>query len=203
MKFDEKLENLSNKINENENKEKCDNETLEDLHFKNAEVKKKIKDIDANLKRLDEEYVTVKEMLDMKTGNEKELITNVKCLQEDTKTLKSIVMTSKNKENGRQIFKCKECTESFDVAWMLEKHLDNHSLQKEFKCDECEKEFHLKWRLKKHILSHQSVKTKYCHYYNNKKTCPFTDIGCKFLHKTSEVCLFGDNYTFVMCQYRH
>ena len=42
-----------------------------------------------------------------------------------------------------------------------------------------------------------------CLYFNNFKTCPNEEVGCKFLHETSEKCYFSDKCENVLCQYQH
>ena len=79
--------------------------------------------------------------------------------------------------------------------------LQNHELETErFNCTKCEKEFVLKWRLKKHMSVHAT--NKYCHYYNNQKTCPFELLGCKFKHEESATCKFK-NCSNSLCQFKH
>ena len=67
----------------------------------------------------------------------------------------------------------------------------------------CDKTFVLKWRLRKHLEGHSKDCGKFCHYFNNEKVCPFEKIGCKFLHKDSEVCYFGRKCRNKLCQYKH
>ena len=88
---------------------------------------------------------------------------------------------------------------------MLEAHMANvHNHEKSHKCDICGAKFYLtKWRPQKHMTTHEGNKTRFCHYYNNNKSCPFFEIGCKFLHKKSEECSFKDNCGLDKCQYRH
>ena len=53
--------------------------------------------------------------------------------------------------------------------------------RKAFKCDVCGKMFLLQWRLEKHGNVH-TIKTRKCKFFLNKEPCPFSDIGCKFVH---------------------
>ena len=43
---------------------------------------------------------------------------------------------------------------------------------------------------------------KFCHFYNNKKKCPFEDIGCVFLHEVAVICKFNPCLN-KLCQYKH
>ena len=61
----------------------------------------------------------------------------------------------------------------------------------------------MKWRLRKHMDLHNNPKAKKCHFFNNKKHCPFQEVGCKFLHETSEKCYFQDNCRNALCPYQH
>ena len=63
--------------------------------------------------------------------------------------------------------------------------------------------FLLKWRLKKHIETHNEEKIRTCYYYNNKSECPFSEMGCKFLHVRAGKCKYGSDCKTKLCQYSH
>ena len=65
--------------------------------------------------------------------------------------------------------------------------------------------FVLEWCLKKHknIHSEKASNLKFCHYYNNNKTCPYSDLGCMFRHEDSPICLNKSKCTFKLCQFKH
>ena len=98
---------------------------------------------------------------------------------------------------------CSVCEDTFDMNWKLEKHMKSHSIDKSFNCDECGMTFFLEWRLKKHKTGHQSKFNKRCHTFNNNKTCPFMEIGCKFLHEASPKCMFGEHCRNNLCSFQH
>lgn len=127
----------------------------------------------------------------------------VKCkLCEQTFTCKRKMKTHMKTKHPRKKIKCEECDLSFDLNVNLERHLDTHKKPKMFKCNLCEKEFHLKWRLTKHMSSH-SMKTKFCHYYNNDQVCPFESSGCMYAHVPSPQCHFQEKCFKVLCQFTH
>jgi hypothetical protein len=78
--------------------------------------------------------------------------------------------------------------------------LEEHGNEKNFKCDLCDKGFFLSWRLQKHKEIHQGD-IKFCHFYNNSKSCPFEIIGCMF-HAKSGKCKLS-RCTFKLCQFEH
>ena len=43
---------------------------------------------------------------------------------------------------------------------------------------------------------------KYCHYFNNQKSCPFELLGCKFKHEESPTCKFQNRFNS-LCPFRH
>ena len=88
---------------------------------------------------------------------------------------------------------CDHCEMSFSESWIYEKHLKIHSEAKSYECTECEKKFYLKWRFSQHMKVHSSSKVKHCHYFNNGKTCPFKEVGCKFKHTNSIECRNKNN----------
>ena len=61
----------------------------------------------------------------------------------------------------------------------------------------------LEWRLKKHREGHGNDSQKYCHYFNNQKSCPFEEIGCMFKHEDSPICFFGPKCENRLCQFKH
>ena len=70
-------------------------------------------------------------------------------------------------------------------------------------CDLCGKTFVMKWRFKKHTEAHSNKSQKYCHYFNNDKSCPFDEIGCKFRHQHSDECIFGPKCKNKLCHFKH
>ena len=99
---------------------------------------------------------------------------------------------------------CKLCSKRFKKCNELESHIKNcHENYREFKCDQCEKTFVLEWRLKKHINLHTDDNVQRCHYFNNKKNCPFEELGCKFLHAPSDFCRLGLSCQRRLCPQRH
>ena len=101
-------------------------------------------------------------------------------------------------------FHCENCSEVFDQIWKLEQHMNSHTIVKSHKCDICEKSFALRWRLQKHIRGHQQDNVKFCHFFNNNKTCPFNEIsGCMFKHQNAPTCKFPQTCRFQKCQFSH
>ena len=108
------------------------------------------------------------------------------------------------KHQHQRIFNCSDCEINFNNSYELEQHMVNdHKKQKPYKCDVCQLSFIMKWRFDKHVVVHQNTKIRRCHYFNNKKECPFMKSGCKYLHEISVACKYSDLCTKAMCQYRH
>ena len=77
---------------------------------------------------------------------------------------------------------CNSCDKIFSKNSDLEHHLEiEHEIEKTFQCDDCGMNFMLKWRLKKHMSIHNNVhrNIRFCHYFNNSKSCPFETINMK------------------------
>ena len=83
----------------------------------------------------------------------------------------------------------------------FEVHVKN--AQESYKCEECGKSFMVKWRLRKHMSIHSWTFIPTCHYYNNKKTCPFEALGCMFVHKLAEWCRYGKICRKKLCSFQH
>ena len=99
---------------------------------------------------------------------------------------------------------CHTCSARFNKNSDLEIHLEEyHKISKQFQCDQCDKTFALKWRFAKHMQGHANKDIKYCHFFNNQKTCPFEKIGCMFLHQHADICIFGVKCKNKLCQFKH
>ena len=107
------------------------------------------------------------------------------------------------KEKHPRKIKCKLCEELFNKNSELEMHIEIcHVSTERYKCEKCNKTFVLKWRLTKHQENHTGINKK-CHYFNNKKVCPYEEIGCMFDHSLSEICIFGKSCLNKLCPFQH
>ena len=102
-----------------------------------------------------------------------------------------------------KVISCEQCQKTFDQSWKLEMHMKSHDTIKPISCDQCEQKIYVDWRLEKHKKMHSNKKFTFCHYFNNKKVCPYKEIGCKFLHKKSNLCIMKDRCLKNLCQYQH
>ena len=50
---------------------------------------------------------------------------------------------------------------------------------------------------------HRQNNIKPCHCFNNEKTCPFNELGCKFQHSVAEKCKFGKKCNRRLCPNKH
>ena len=100
--------------------------------------------------------------------------------------------------------RCTFCGAEFLLHCELEGHIsEKHSNIQKHECDQCELSFYSQWRLNKHIQWHKIGQKRRCHFFNNGKTCPFFEKGCKFLHELAEECFFGNTCKLDKCQFRH
>ena len=125
-----------------------------------------------------------------------------KICEKTFKLKKDLLLHVKN-EHPREI-KCKTCDDIFTKSSDLELHIkQTHNPETIFSCEDCDKTFIFKFRLRKHQESHRSKDTKNCHYFNNKKHCPFEEIGCMFAHVLSEFCFFDKKCKNELCSFQH
>ena len=90
-----------------------------------------------------------------------------------------------HKLDGNQ-FQCNVCNINFSDKDKLQLHLKSHN---QYSCDHCDKKLKYEHLKTKHTTAtHKNVKL-YCHYFNNKKNCPFAD-QCIFLHEDSDYCKY-------------
>ena len=203
-----KVENVElrmTNIEDKSNKQSVDDEIekLEQISFAN---KMKIDEIDQKLSVLEEDQLKLKKSTKVEYDNpnivnsEKSDLNCLPCEHKFENETHS--RTHSTPKNARQ-FECNECESSFSNSHTLEQHMIIvHKKEKEYRCDTCGADFLLMWRLRKHITLHQKESRK-CHFYNNDKECPYSLIGCKFLHEESKICKYADRCEKVMCQYRH
>ena len=57
--------------------------------------------------------------------------------------------------------------------------------------------------MKKHEEMHDSQCARNCHYFNNRKPCPFEELGCMFLHEEARICKHGESCSKNLCSYKH
>ena len=54
----------------------------------------------------------------------------------------------------------------------------------------------------KHQQGHQAD-SRFCHYFNNKKECPYIELGCTFKHLAAPQCKYGSSCNRKLCQFQH
>ena len=87
----------------------------------------------------------------------------------------------------KKLLNCKLCDRVFDKHSDLENHIIKiHEKYQKFECGKCRKIFVTEWRLNKHGQIHDGKTKKHCHYFKTGKSCPFEELGCKFLHLFSD-----------------
>ena len=132
---------------------------------------------------------------------EAKTVSNVKCNKCDKNLEDLEKMKNPQEENysARQIFKCDQCGNEFNEKWKLNAHLKTCRTNK---CDVCEKTFRYEDLRKKHILiAHENLKI-YCHFFNNEKTCPYSE-DCVFLHEDSPSCKYSTACERNYCMFKH
>ena len=168
--------------------------------------------MDARIKKLETENTTsmhrIESLETWINEQEKAIESMKKKVETKMSDLKEVRVESweNNRENGiankkRKMKNCELCEETFNENCDYENHMEEHKVEKKFNCGECGKMFHLEWRLQKHVKIH-TEDTQFCHYFNNKKICPFENIGCKFLHLKSAECKFKECKNS-LCQFAH
>ena len=189
------------------------NERIKDLEevVKNL-IDVKIKGLEANEKELEDRIQKLTENNLDKVGDKKNEKTNhvgmgkknsFICRECNLKFTGKKELRIHLKEKHRQRFECGSCEKTFDVRCKLESHQREHENSKKFKCDKCDKTFVSEWRSKKHIEGHSKSDRKYCHFFNNRKFCPYEEIGCKFRHEDAGKCALGKSCCEYMCQFDH
>ena len=170
--------------------------TNQEWQAENSHLTFKLNNLKQNFDKLSEEHKILQTKLILETEKTKdnrnkcdinlEKVTNVKKLRNYQKST-------------TRVFKCDKCEKEFYEEWKLRAHVKSHN---NFKCEKCEKTFVYLDIKKKHVLiAHENVKL-YCHFFNNKKTCPFND-KCIFLHQDSKFCKYDILCERDLCMFKH
>ena len=153
------------------------------LETENSSLKDEVKNLKIKNSTLTEQYETLK----AKCSQENVMKNiNFKCSNCDKsfKTYKDFKKHKSEHEVNNEVYECSQCDKTFNEDWKMNAHIKTH---KKFKCDKCDKSFKFLELLTKHIkISHENVKL-YCHFFNNKKVCPFKE-ECLFLHEEADTC---------------
>ena len=201
------------------------NMEIEKLKEEKAANKREIRDIESKLASLNKEQGQIREAINLQSSSceklqhEVEEFTKIVSSHSKSKgneierhSCKMCSFTSSKKADIRSHIKlqhprklvCRICECQFDENHTLEQHLEiAHVKVPNFSCDMCGKKFILKWRFLKHVQSHHQSNVRFCYYYNNRKECPFSQIGCKFQHKEAPECKFKEECNKTMCQFKH
>ena len=153
-------------------------------------------------KELENANSEIKTLKGIKDSEEKGL--GGKCDSCDFASESKTILRKHSLQNHPRQIKCKFCDKNFERKSDLESHINlSHGSVKKFQCEHCDKTFVLEWRLNKHKRIHKGKNIIKCHYFNNKKDCPFEEIGCMFMHSYSKMCKYGKECNKMMCSLQH
>ena len=177
--------------------------SLKSLQRQINDMAEEVKEVKSELADVKKELEHAKEELKLwKTTEESKLKVTCQVCDMNFQAMKDLKVHIRSNHTAK--IKCKLCDEVFKKNSDLEMHIEqNHESAEIFDCNKCDKKFALKWRLKKHQDIHKNQNIKKCHYYNNKKSCPFELIGCMFEHSPSGKCKFGNSCKNKLCSFEH
>ena len=115
--------------------------------------------------------------------------------------LKNFDTLQKNCKSRKKTFECSVCDKVFESMVDFKTHKETHGKSNEvFQCDECGKVANEEWKMSAHRKLHENfvctlcgrtfkyldMKNKhtkianenlqiFCHFFNNKKSCPFSE----------------------------
>ena len=235
LKNEEKVNNVEMTVKEKKNVPDNHPELekiTKKMECENKSLQQGIYDLDQQISSLDDEYRSIKSIIECKKSKSEELKKTVMEIQTEITSVKSELKAKVPKEiccdgsykcrvcyskfvntldlkrhivdSHSKKSECNKCDKKFTTSSQLETHLQEHGSQKENVCKKCGKTFHFSWRLEKHNKMHDSnITVRKCHYFNNDKQCPFDEIGCKFLHEEAVYCKYRSQCKFDKCQFRH
>ncbi|ROT77065.1 zinc finger protein [Penaeus vannamei] len=77
--------------------------------------------------------------------------------------MKSTRDRHERKHKGKKIYRCSQCQQVFNKAYILTRHRrEVHAVKRPFKCDECDKDFTTSRNLQNHVGVHRAEKNHKC-----------------------------------------
>ena len=206
-KIEEKLEEISKEgnitiFNSNIRENIVKNKTnVKKIESEIQELKEKQVQNFENIRLISENIVSLEQSHEAQKKSDH---SNYKCRQCEAKFTTEVCLKSHINHKHSTQYHCEICRNEFEGNVTLEQHMITiHKAEKKFKCDKCETAFVVEWRLRKHKKIHLKTNIRKCHYYNNMKECPFSTLGCKFLHEKSSFCKYNENCNLEKCQFQH
>ena len=105
----------------------------------------------------------------------------------------------KKHKDESDTFNCDLCDLKFNEEWKMLAHKRSHT---KFKCEKCDKNFQYQVLKERHMKISHGDKLLYCHYFNNKKECPY-EKNCIYIHDDSEICKYDSKCARNLCMYKH
>ena len=180
--------------------------TIKDLMVEIEKLKAETQEVESLRKRiieLEKNVQSLKSQNEYQSGQKtpEKIVSCKKCVKTFC-TVNDLKKHVKSKHALTEI-NCNSCESVFFKNSELEIHLEKEHQVEKFKCEICDKTFALEWRLAKHQNMHTSKNIQKCHYFNNKKTCPFEQIGCMFDHSSAGECRYGKSCKIKLCSFEH
>ena len=150
-------------------------EKVKVLERENMSNKMRIESLETWVLKLNEKVETV--------DTAEQVAKQIDAIKEELASLKETSSTPHATVNLAKEISCKKCEKTFTRNSDFETHMVvTHAYEKTHSCETCGKKFFLAWRLKKHLSIHHEF-AKPCKYFQEGKTCPFYEVGCKFSHE--------------------
>lgn len=158
-------------------------EKVKVLENENVANKFRLESLENWLLKLNDKFQEANEKIEDTGPKESYLKDQIDDIRKEFCTLKETIVTEASTCLPK-MKSCSQCEGTFSRNVELERHMVHfHRLDKPHACEICGKTFYLEWRLKKHLSIHKGSH-KTCKYFRDGKVCPFSDVGCKFVHQT-------------------
>ena len=166
--------------------------TKKELHAENVLLKEQLADMKTKFSELTEKYKNMKQ---------NKLIPSFKCHRcsknfDCSEDLKKHMIKHGDKSDT---FNCDLCDSKFYEEWKMLAHKKTHT---KFNCEKCYMTFNYQLLKEKHMHISHGNKLLYCHYFNNKKKCPYKE-NCMYIHDDSEKCKYDSKCARNLCMYKH
>ena len=168
------------------------------LETENSNLRNEVNNLKLKCDTLSEENKTLKSKCNQKKTTRNTNFTCIKC-EQSFGNFRDFKKHKGEHELENEVFKCSKCDKFFDEDWKMNAHMKKHA---DYPCNQCDKSFKYLEILEKHTkITHENLKI-YCHYFNNKKRCPYNE-ECLFLHEEANMCKYGKLCERMFCMFKH
>ena len=165
-----------------------------DLQTENTKLKEELSDLNLKHESLLKNFETIQKNCESRKKT-------FKCSTCDNIFESMVDFKALREKHGKtnKVLQCDVCGKVVNEEWKMSAHRKIHE---NFECTVCGKSFkYLEMKNKHTKIAHENLQI-FCHFFNNKKLCPFSK-DCIFLHDDAPNCKYGSKCERILCMFKH